>query len=99
MSSRRSPREVVLPSTLKVIGSYAFADSYLANVVIPDGTETIGDYAFYYNPKLETAVIPESVTYIGQQAFGRCKYLTLTVVPGSYAEQYCKENGLYCVNP
>ena len=34
------------------------------------------------------------MTSIGDWAFSGCDSLTLTVARDSYAEQYCKENGL-----
>ncbi|MBR4745667.1 MAG: leucine-rich repeat protein, partial [Clostridia bacterium] len=66
---------VILPSTLKTIGSYAFANcSSLANMTLNDGLETIGTYAFNYaNPNSfgDTLTIPSSVVRIENYAFQR----------------------------
>jgi hypothetical protein len=44
---------------------------------------------------LTRVTIPASVTSIGDEAFSFCaKTLTVTVDRGSWAEQYCKDNGL-----
>lgn len=40
------------------------------------------------------AVIPESVSSIGTDAFANCPNLFVTIVAGSYAEDYCRENGI-----
>ena len=46
------------------------------DVVIPDGTEVIGDEAFCDCQDLATVSIPESVTSIGDRAFAGCSGLT-----------------------
>ena len=56
---------------------------------------TIGDKAFLYCNKLEEITIPESVTSMGKLVFLGCGSLkAVTVTPGSYGEQYCKDNQL-----
>ena len=63
--------------------------------VIPEGIETIGEHAFSYCD-IERVTIPASVTSIGETAFENCDKLKEVLVDeGSYAEQYCKELGLY----
>jgi len=50
------------------------------NYVIPDGTQFIGDYAFFNCKYLENIVIPDSVSFIGESAFARCDSLkTITL--------------------
>jgi len=39
-------------------------------------------------------IIPASVTSIGDSAFSNCSNITAYVVASSYAEQYCKDNGI-----
>lgn len=58
-------REVVLPSTLKVIGSEAFRQCVaLAKINIPDGLEEIGYMAFYGCEKLEIFAWPKALRKI-----------------------------------
>ncbi|MBR2257420.1 MAG: leucine-rich repeat domain-containing protein [Blautia sp.] len=64
------------------------------SVVIPDGVKKIGDETFSVCRSLTTVTIPESVIKIGKEAFRGCNNLPLTVKRGSYAMQYCTENGL-----
>ena len=53
---------------------------------------SIGMSAFANCSALTSLTIPASVTEIGRRAFADCDNLTVTVVGGSYAEQYCQEN-------
>ena len=55
---------------------------------------SIGNRAFYRCESLAGVTVPGSVTEIGNEAFGGCDSLTLTVPGNSFAEQYCKDNGL-----
>ena len=61
---------------------------------IPDSVTSIEAGAFYKCSSLTSVTIPDSVTSIGDSAFRGCESLTLSVIAGSYAEQYCRENGL-----
>ncbi|MBQ5823305.1 MAG: leucine-rich repeat domain-containing protein [Clostridia bacterium] len=54
-----------------------------ADVTIPDGVTSIGDWAFRGCKSLTSIKIPDSVTSIGEQAFARCQYLTSITIPNS----------------
>ena len=86
---------VTIPAGVTVIGDFAFAycDS-LASATIPDGVTSIGEAAFTYCDSLKTLTVPDSVTSIGAWAFYGCPGLRLTVGRGSFAERYCRDNGL-----
>ncbi|MDR1094284.1 MAG: InlB B-repeat-containing protein [Clostridiales bacterium] len=63
---------VVLPSTVKSIGAYAFhRNQRLASIALPDGLLNIGAMAFYECYNLSHIFIPSSVDTIGAGAFGR----------------------------
>ena len=47
---------------------------------IPDGTVSVGDYAFYYCVNVSSITIPGSVRSLGEGAFGNCSSLTKTVL-------------------
>ncbi len=62
-------KTVNLPSTLKEIGSSAFAScTSLENLTIPKGVEKIGSYAFTNTP-ISTIQLPESLKEIESYAF------------------------------
>ena len=50
-------------------------------VVIANTVTTIGDYAFYYMPKLKSITLHDGITYIGDQAFAFCTSLETVVLP------------------
>ena len=50
----------------------AFYKSKATEIILPDGLEYIGAYAFQYSEQLERIVIPKSVRYVGKMAFVDC---------------------------
>ena len=84
-----------LPDSVTSIGECAFCYcTRLSSVNIPESVTAIGDGAFFCCESLASVTIPDSVTSIGERAFAECASLTLTVPRGSYAERYCRDNGL-----
>lgn len=57
------------------------SDEPVANLVIPDGVETIGYCAFYNCTNIVSVTIPDSVTSIGTYAFVGCCGLTCVAMP------------------
>ncbi len=52
-------------------------------VIMPNGVESIGEYAFSYCHRLESIEIPSSVKYIGDWAFSHCVCLSRISMPAS----------------
>ncbi len=53
------------------------------NIIVPDGIESIGDFAFNDHEELLSVILPESITSIGQYAFGGCSRLkNITIYDG-----------------
>ena len=50
------------------------------DIVIPEGTEKIGDYAFYNCSGMTSVTFPDSVTSIGYKAFYGCSGLTSVTI-------------------
>ena len=94
-AARRLITRVTLPESIAVIEDSAFADmTELVEINIPEGVTRIGDVAFYQCVKLPKIVIPKTVEHIGEFAFRKCDKLTVVAKKGSYAEKYCRQNGI-----
>ena len=76
--------KVTLPSGgLKWIGDYAFSDSPVAEITLPEGLESIGDNAFDGNPSLKSIHFPASLTSVKANAFMNNNLATITVAAGN----------------
>lgn len=74
---------VIVPKTVRVIGSLAFTRrAKLKKVQLPDGLERIGRDAFSDCDALEEVVIPASVKTIAPYAFGGCESLKKVIFLG-----------------
>ena len=58
------------------------ANSY----IIPEGTKTIADKAFFNSPSLVEVTLPNSLTAIGNRAFERCASLKSIEIPDSVTQ-------------
>lgn len=86
-------QQIVLPNSLKAIGTGALSGSGITTLTIPTGVTTIGDYAAMRCEALKSLVIPTSVTTIGERAFAYCPKLsevnisaTLSSIPNGLFE-------------
>ncbi len=66
---------------ITVIGDYAFAGCELSEIIVPTGTESIGDGAFAFGSDLTAVAIPNSVEHVGNAAFLGCGGLTHVTLP------------------
>lgn len=78
--------KVVLPPTLKRIGTYAFQGTTLTSVNIPDNVETIEEYAFSNARQLQEVHLPDSLTSLGRYAFVSCRSLRTVKIPTKLKE-------------
>ena len=84
-----------MPEGINVIDDYTFwGCSSLTAINIPASVSSIGEEAFWSCSSLPSINIPASVTSIAGNAFQGCGSLVIHVVSGSYAEAYCRENGM-----
>lgn len=67
--SKSSVTEVILPPSLKEIGSSVFLSSKVSSIYLPESLEKIGDKAFYNYKANDDLIIPENVSEFGAQAF------------------------------
>ena len=83
--------EVVVPATVRSIGTRAFFGCYrLHRITVPTGVTEIGDFAFGECLNLTAMTLPEGLTHLGVGVFSTCLSLTeinlpstLTSLPGS----------------
>ncbi|MDD5706621.1 MAG: leucine-rich repeat domain-containing protein, partial [Kiritimatiellae bacterium] len=76
----RTMVDVVLPSTLRVIGSSAFANSgNLASIDIPAGVTNIGAAVFNGCSSLAAVTIPAGLTVIEESAFSGMSIVSLAI--------------------
>ena len=74
-------KDLVIPNSVKNIGSYAFSGcSSLTSVTIGESVTSIGEEAFSGCSKLTSVTIGESVTSIGEEAFSGCSKLTSVTI-------------------
>ena len=70
-----------LPSTIKTIENYAFAQNdYLSEIVLNNALETIDERAFA-NTNLKHVKLPDSLTYLGRGAFENNHSLKEVIFP------------------
>ena len=75
--------EVTLPSSVKTIKDWAFTESSIKRIVIPESVTSISKGAFYFCNQLEDAMLPDHITEIPQNAFGGCTALKNIHLPAS----------------
>lgn len=80
---------VKIPSSVKEIEIYAFADCLSLNNIDLNKIEKIGDYAFEKCNNLKTVTVPKAVSYIGENPFRECQSLEMIKVDS--------ENPNYCI--
>ena len=61
---------------------WAFRDTAITRIKLPDGLKSIGAYAFYQS-KLTSLDVPKTVTKIDEYAFSYCNNLESVSIPGS----------------
>ena len=75
-------KEIILPSTLKKIGAYAFEECPIKNITIPKSVKSIEPGAFA-SSSIKSITIPKTVKKLGEGVFGNCKKLESITMPGN----------------
>lgn len=87
--------EAVISGKCATIGDYAFYQTGLKEVVIPEGVETIGYEAFYQCDKAATLTLPSTLKSIGGETFRKMSKIEAVEIPnsvtsvGTYAFEGC----------
>ena len=85
---------LVIPGAVKEILAGMFVNSSIQHLIIEEGVESIGDYAFE-GSSLKTISLPSSLRTIGHSAFKSCDRLKYLDIPdnvtfiGNYAFDMC----------
>ena len=88
ISCLKDVETIVIPSSVKVLGTRAFYKCIgLKNIIIPDSVTIIDNMAFDTCSKLTSINIPKSVTTIGGYAFDECTSLETINVSFNKGEQ------------
>ena len=80
--------EVVIPSSVRMIGTYAFAGcSGLTRLVIPNNVTNIALEAFWDYRGLTDVVFPDGIQFVDWVAFGECGRLANVTLPAYLVER------------
>ena len=80
--------------TVARIDSYAFYNSGITGIILPDTITYIGDYAFA-GSALRQLVLPNSLKIVGKAAFSACRSLTSVVLNGAPEYQGSESTGVF----
>lgn len=87
-----------LPSGLKTLEESSFEGSAVRDVIVPEGTLSIGKRAFANCSRLDMITIPASVTEIAADAFAGTTGLTVLCTEGSAAHSFAVKNSMpHCI--
>ncbi|MCM1226027.1 MAG: leucine-rich repeat domain-containing protein [Clostridium sp.] len=92
-SNRHKLESLVIPNTVKILGTYALSRTGLREIIIPSSITEIGDYAFDNCNKLKTVRIESNLT--GKLMFTGCEALSSVTISkacktfGNYMFPYC----------
>ena len=86
--------EVIIPSTCRYIGNYAFDGSKMSSVIFPDDLAYLGEYSFA-RTRIKDILIPQDIINISNGLFMECSHLKSVIIHdnvfsiGEYAFAYC----------
>lgn len=83
---------------VSAIGERAFEGAALTAIVVPEGVESVGWFAFYGCERLLSVALPQSVDLIGYAVFDGCPKITVFCPSDSYAQHYAQSYGIAFVN-
>lgn len=75
-----------IPDSVTVISDWAFCNTALKKIIIPDSVCNVGEGAFHSCTEIKEMVIPDSVTRIDDSAFRGCTSLRFVTIPDSVIE-------------
>lgn len=79
----RCLEKLTLPPKLDYVGAFAFGDTAITSVALPDGLNFLKEGAFCECKKLKTITLPDSILQIGDAAFSGCSSLKELALPAN----------------
>lgn len=73
-----------LPATAVSVGTYAFSGRNISSIVIPDGVQSIENFAFCDCKELQAVSLPDNLQILGDAVFSGCDSLQYTVLNEGY---------------
>ena len=77
----RALTSVKLSKNINIIKASTFRNTYIREIVIPEGVTEIGERAFRNCGKLTSVTIPSTLRVIGDSAFRECPMLYSLTIP------------------
>ena len=74
-------KSVMISKNVTKIEPFAFANSSIETIYLPDTITEIGEGAFYNCKNLKTIVLPENLKIVDNSLFSQCENLTNVVLP------------------
>lgn len=91
--------KTIIPNTVDIIGSYAFAyKNLLFGIEIPEGVTEIQDYAFYHNPYIQSVNVAKSVTTLGRNVFSTSPNIELWIYNDTATHNYLEDHNSNVMN-
>ena len=88
---------ITIPNNVSLIEYWAFAESAIKEIILPNKLTEVKGCLFYGCNNLEEIIIPNSVSKIGDSAFESCKNLKNIIIPnGVHSIERCEFR--YCTN-
>ncbi len=81
LSNSNKLQKIHLPNSLREIGVGCFYNSFIQEVIVPEGVKTIGAEAFSRCGSLKKAVLPDSLVNMGEYVFLNCTWLDSVKLP------------------
>lgn len=92
-----SNEQIVLPTSLRMLDSEAFANASVSEVVLPNGIEHIGARAFANCADLRIIHMPDSLESITDDAFSGCEKVTFICTSNNAAAAYAEAHGIHYI--
>lgn len=81
--NKKKVNKNIFSEEIQKIGRYAFENTLIKDIVIPQGVKVIDDYAFAFCKNLEKVSLPKGLVTLGDFAFVNCQELKEINIPQS----------------